>query len=103
MRCRAVSGSWEKIRRTVIPVQTGIQIRYLMAKTALDAGSHPTRLVRNDDELIALTIIKQPPDGVERTQSRLPYQEMRYGLSTRPSAMCWLETSNILYLPQTHG
>jgi hypothetical protein len=61
MRCRAVSGSWEKIRRTVIPVQTGIQIRYLMAKTALDAGSHPTRLVRNDDELIALTIIKQPP------------------------------------------
>jgi hypothetical protein len=57
---RAVSWFPEASHSAVIPVQTGIHTGYFMATTALDSGSHPTGLARNDDEQIALTPMKQP-------------------------------------------
>jgi hypothetical protein len=56
---RPVSWLREEIRNAVIPVQTGIHIGCFMAKAALDSGSHPTGLARNDDQQIALTTMNQ--------------------------------------------
>ena len=42
----------------VIPVKTGIYTSCFTAKTALDCGTRPTVLDRNDDKQIALAIMK---------------------------------------------
>jgi putative peptidoglycan lipid II flippase len=53
----------EEIRSAVIAVQTGIHTGCFMAKTALDSGSRPQGLARNDDEQIALITMHQPCYG----------------------------------------